>query len=55
MAAPALQCQDKSMARSDKDERLAAALRENLRRRKAQARSLTHPAADEGERDDRPD
>ena len=55
MAAPALQCQDKSMAKSDKDERRAAALRENLRRRKAQARSLTRPAADEGSREERPD
>ena len=39
-AAPALQC--KSMAEQDKSrkERLAKALRENLRRRKAQAREL---------------
>ena len=40
MAAPALQCQDRAMEKDDKAERLAAALRENLRKRKAQARSL---------------
>ena len=40
MAARASKCQDKSMAKEDKSERLAAALRENLRRRKAQAREL---------------
>ena len=41
------------MAEKDKEreERLAAALRENLRKRKAQARSLTEsPAKDEEER-----
>ena len=36
-----------------RDERLAAELRENLRRRKAQARSLTEQA--EGERESDPD
>jgi hypothetical protein len=37
------------MADKDKDERLAAALRENLRKRKAQARSL---ASDQGKKAD---
>ena len=36
-----------------REERLAAALRENLRRRKSQARSLTEQA--EGERESDPD
>ena len=38
------------MADKDKEreERLAAALRENLRRRKAQARALTGPKAEDG-------
>jgi hypothetical protein len=41
MAASRLSCQGKGMPdKDDKAERLAAALRENLRRRKAQARSL---------------
>ena len=36
------------MADKDKEERLAAALRENLRKRKAQARQLTDkPKADD--------
>ena len=34
------------MAKSDKDERLAAALRENLRRRKAQAREQVEDGGD---------
>ncbi len=42
MAARALKCQDKGMGNKDREreERLAAALRENLRRRKAQAREV---------------
>ncbi len=41
MAAPRSKCQGKGMAgKDDKAERLAAALRENLKRRKAQARGL---------------
>ena len=42
MAARALKCQDKGMGNKGKEreERLAAALRENLRRRKAQARAF---------------
>lgn len=35
------------MSEKDKDERLAAALRENLRRRKAQARDLSKTVADD--------
>ena len=42
MAAQAPKCQDKPMEK-DKAERLAAALRENLRKRKAQARALSEP------------
>ena len=38
MAARPPRCQDKRMKKDEKAERLAAALRENLRRRKAQAR-----------------
>ena len=42
-----------SMAEKDKDrereERLAAALRENLRRRKAQARQISSPAKDKAQ------
>jgi len=38
MAAPRSNCQGKGMSDKDKAERLAAALRDNLRRRKAQAR-----------------
>ena len=41
MAAAPLKCQDKTMAKQDKEQRLAAALRDNLRRRKAQARALS--------------
>ena len=41
MAAPRLKCQDKTMTKQDKAQRLAAALRDNLRRRKAQARGLS--------------
>jgi hypothetical protein len=33
----------------EREERLAAALRENLRRRKAQARKIEETAKDEGE------
>ena len=41
MAARCFGCQGKRMAnKDDKAERLAAALRENLKRRKAQARAL---------------
>ncbi len=40
MAGPPLKCQDKTMTSEDKAERLAAALRDNLRRRKAQAREF---------------
>lgn len=40
MAARARGCQDSGMENKDKAERLAAALRENLHRRKAQARGL---------------
>ena len=40
MAARARRCQDKRMEKQDKTDRLAAALRDNLRRRKAQAREL---------------
>ena len=38
MAARRFRCQGKSVSDKEKNERLAAALRENLRRRKAQAR-----------------
>ena len=48
MAAEPLGCQDKPMEK-DKAERLAAALRENLRKRKAQARELDK---DEGKKDE---
>ena len=44
MAAAPLKCQDRTMDKDHKAERLAAALRENLRRRKAQARGLAEPA-----------
>jgi len=40
MAAGLVPCQGKRMNEQDKAERLAAQLRENLRRRKAQARAL---------------
>ena len=40
MAAALAWCQDKRMTDQGKAERLAAALRENLKRRKAQARKL---------------
>ena len=44
MAVAGSGCQDKGMSVSnDKAERLAAALRENLKRRKAQARVLSKP------------
>ena len=39
MAARHFRCQGKTVSDKEKNERLAAALRENLRRRKAQARS----------------
>jgi aspartyl/asparaginyl beta-hydroxylase (cupin superfamily) len=42
MAAPRSTCQGKGMTgKEDKAERLAAALRQNLKRRKAQSRGLT--------------
>ena len=47
MAAQAPKCQDKRMEK-DKAERLAAALRENLKRRKAQARTVTSAPAKAG-------
>jgi hypothetical protein len=40
MATEPFGCQDNRMTDKEKAERLAAALRENLRRRKAQAREL---------------
>ena len=56
MAMPALQCQVKRMADKDKDERLAAALRENLRRRKSQSRELSQqPESDGAPQPDRKD
>ena len=39
MAARHFPCQGKTVSDKEKNERLAAALRENLRRRKAQARN----------------
>lgn len=48
MAVRLLLCQGKRMTDKDKAERLAAKLRENLRRRKAQTRDLQdsrHPGA----------
>jgi hypothetical protein len=50
MAAEASKCQDKPMEK-DKAERLAAALRENLRKRKAQARRLADQSSRNGNRD----
>ena len=47
MAASPSGCQDKRMEKQDKAERLAAALRENLRKRKAQARETTATARPE--------
>ena len=38
MAAPHFRCQGKTVTDKEKNERLAAALRENLKRRKAQVR-----------------
>lgn len=50
MAARRSGCQGKGMSSKDnKAERLAAALRDNLRRRKAQARELDKPAEGEAE------
>ena len=47
MAARRFRCQGKSVSDKEKNERLAAALRENLRRRKAQAReSSAQPKKD---------
>ena len=43
MAAGLLLCQGKRMNDKEKAERLAAKLRENLRRRKLQNRLLCHP------------
>ncbi len=37
---------DKPAARAERDQRLAAALRENLRRRKAQKRGRAEPTAE---------
>ena len=51
MAVRASRCQDKRMAKEDKAERLAAALRENLRRRKAQARGLAEQPHRDGDSD----
>ena len=45
MAVAGSNCQDKAMTdKDDKAERLAAALRDNLKRRKAQARDLSKKA-----------
>ena len=52
MAARPSGCQDKRMEKQDKAERLAAALRENLKRRKAQAREGS-AAADAGGQSER--
>ena len=47
MAAPYFRCQGKTVTEKEKSERLAAALRENLKRRKAQARdSAVQPKKD---------
>ena len=49
MAVGGLSCQDKRMTgKDDKAERLAAALRENLKRRKAQARGKDGAPAQAG-------
>ncbi len=40
MAVARMKCQDKRMSDKDKAERLAARLRDNLRRRKQQARQM---------------
>lgn len=40
MAARHFRCQGKTVTDKEKNERLAAALRENLRRRKAQSREI---------------
>ena len=40
MAARHFRCQGKTVTDKEKNERLAAALRENLRRRKSQAREI---------------
>ena len=40
MAARHFRCQGKTVTDNEKNERLAAALRENLRRRKAQSREI---------------
>ena len=51
MATEAPECQGNRMTdKDDKAERLAAALRENLRRRKAQARSLAEQPEGKGDR-----
>ena len=44
MAVACMKCQDKRMNDKDKAERLAAKLRENLRRRKEQGRVLNSPS-----------
>jgi hypothetical protein len=48
MAAQPLGCQDKPMEKQ-KAERLAAALRENLKKRKAQARNLSDQAGSDSQ------
>jgi hypothetical protein len=47
MAARYFRCQGKTVTDKEKKERLAAALRENLRRRKAQARDAADKKNDE--------
>ena len=51
MAARPSKCQDSAMEKQEKAERLAAALRENLRRRKAQARGLAEQPHGDGKGD----
>jgi len=46
---------DKKMKRAARDARLAAALRENLKRRKAQARARDRAAGTSARRETRPD
>jgi hypothetical protein len=54
MAVAAIRCQEKGMDRKDKEARLAAALRENLRKRKAAAqgaKSVTDEAGTPGDQE----
>ena len=44
MAVTPMKCQGKGMSKQDKEARLAAALRENLRKRKAAAAAPVAPA-----------